>query len=270
MGPGLPTYITFYPAVMLVAMIVGWGPGILATVAAALVTDYWILPPVGLFRYEQVIDAIGLVLFMGMGVLMSVVAGLYRRLRDRLEEVVAVRTRELQAANTSLDDSRRAALNLMDDAVVARAAAEDAFTAESRAKQEWERTFDSVPDLIAILDDQHRVLRANRAMAAKLGCTPAECVGVTCYEVVHGCGAPPGDCPHAQTVRDGKEHVAEVHEERLGGDFLVTTTPLTDLNGKMIGAVHVARDITERKHREVQLEKLNRALNALSHSGQAL
>ena len=29
-GPGLPTYITFYPFVMLAALIGGWGPGVLA------------------------------------------------------------------------------------------------------------------------------------------------------------------------------------------------------------------------------------------------
>ena len=34
---------------------------------------------------------------------------------------------------------------------------------------EWERTFDAVPDLIMILDDQHRIVRVNRAMAAQIG-----------------------------------------------------------------------------------------------------
>jgi PAS domain-containing protein len=34
-----------------------------------------------------------------------------------------------------------------------------------RVKEEWERTFDSVLDLIAILDNQHRVIRVNQAMA---------------------------------------------------------------------------------------------------------
>jgi len=33
-GPGWPTYITFYPAVMLVATVAGLWPGIVATVGA--------------------------------------------------------------------------------------------------------------------------------------------------------------------------------------------------------------------------------------------
>ena len=48
-GGGLPTYLTFYPAVMLSALLGGVGPGLLATMAAALGVDYFILPPLGSF-----------------------------------------------------------------------------------------------------------------------------------------------------------------------------------------------------------------------------
>ena len=116
-----------------------------------------------------------------------------------------------------------------------------------RAKQDWERTFDSVPDLIAILDPQHRVVRANRAMAQRLGMTAEQCVGQFCYQCVHGLSGPLTNCPHALTLVDGQEHVAEVHEPRLNGDFLVSTTPLRNEQGVVVGSVHVARDITEQK-----------------------
>ncbi len=73
-----------------------------------------------------------------------------------------------------------------------------------QANEQWERTFDSVPDLIAILDDQHRVVRANQAMAQHLGATPEQCVGLPCYKVVHGAGEPPAFCPHSMTLADGR------------------------------------------------------------------
>jgi PAS domain S-box-containing protein len=139
-----------------------------------------------------------------------------------------------------------------------------------RAKEEWERTFDSVPDMIAIMDDRHRILRANRAMAERLGCTPEECIGEICYECVHGTNAPPALCPHVRMLVDGQGHSVEIHEERLGGDFMVSTTPLLDDRGERTGAVHVARDITERKKREDELNRLNRTLKALGRSNQAL
>jgi len=122
-----------------------------------------------------------------------------------------------------------------------------------QAKQEWERTFDAVPDLIAILDEHHRILRVNRAMAQRLRMTPDQCVGKACYKAVHGLENPPAYCPHALTLVDGREHVAEVREDCLGGEFLVSTTPLADEQGRRIGSVHVARDINERKQMEESL-----------------
>jgi PAS domain S-box-containing protein len=124
-----------------------------------------------------------------------------------------------------------------------------------RAKNDWERTFDSVPDFIAVLDNQYRIVRANRAMAHQLGVAPEKAAGLFCYQCVHGLDNPPDFCPHAQTMNDGKEHVAEVHEPRLGGDFLVSTTPLRDEKGVIVGSVHVARNISERKKIQRKLEE---------------
>ncbi len=139
-----------------------------------------------------------------------------------------------------------------------------------RAKNDWERTFDSIPDFIAILDNDFRIVRANKSMAKQLGVTPEKAMGLFCYQCVHGLDYSPDFCPHQQTVRDGQEHTAEVHEPRLGGDFLVTTSPIRDENGKMIGSVHIARNITASKKAEESLNKLNRHLRAISNSNQAL
>jgi PAS domain S-box-containing protein len=123
------------------------------------------------------------------------------------------------------------------------------------AKEQWERTFDSVPDLIAILDNEHRIVRANRAMTERLGLTHDACRDKICYHCVHGSALPPELCPHSQTMKDGGEHAVEVYAERLQGDFLVTTSPLRDEQGRLIGSVHVARDIGDRKRAEQELRK---------------
>ena len=124
-----------------------------------------------------------------------------------------------------------------------------------RVTKDWEHTFDAVPDLIAIIDTNYRVVRANRAMGAKLGMTPEECIGLTCYSVVHGTTNPPSFCPHRQLLKDEFEHTAEVCEDCLGGYFIVSVSPLYDSKGKLIGSIHVARDINERRQMEEALRK---------------
>ncbi len=118
------------------------------------------------------------------------------------------------------------------------------------SRQEWERTFDSVPDMIALIDKNHRITKVNRAMAEQLGLRPEECIGLPCYEYVHGTDGPPSFCPHSQTLRDGHEHIFDLHEERLGGDMLVSTTPTFNERGEVTGSVHVARNISELKRAE--------------------
>lgn len=69
---------------------------------------------------------------------------------------------------------------------------------------------------------------------------------------------------------DGKEHIAEVNEPRLGGIFLVSTTPMCDGNGLTIGSIHVARDITERKRAEEALLEKEQFLERLAELNPAV
>ena len=82
-GPGLAPYITFYPAVMTAAILGGFGPGLLATLLAALAVAWWLLEPIGRLAVASPADRLGLLIFIAMGLFSSVVAELYRRARDK-------------------------------------------------------------------------------------------------------------------------------------------------------------------------------------------
>jgi two-component system, cell cycle sensor histidine kinase and response regulator CckA len=136
----------------------------------------------------------------------------------------------------------------------------------ARAKADWERTFDAVPDLICILDPEHRILRANRAFAERLGREPKQVAGEKCHDCIHGIDCPPNYCPHTKTLADGRSHAVEVSVSRLGSDFLVTTTPLSGEAGETAGSVHVARDITDLKRVEASLRESERKFRLIAEN----
>jgi PAS domain S-box-containing protein len=146
---------------------------------------------------------------------------------------VLERTAELEQANRALQEE-----------IAERREAEDEII---KAKEEWERTFDAITDPIMILDTNHRIAKANRAMAAKLGISPEEATGLACFECVHGCSEPPAVCPHARLLIDKQPHTSELHDDRMGSHFLVSVSPLYGPDGTLFGSVHYARDITEQK-----------------------
>jgi len=68
-----------------------------------------------------------------------------------------------------------------------------------------------------VLDDQHRILPANKAMADALGMTEQEMIGKHCHELVHGAKEAAWLLFPLSALADGEEHSAEVVEPRLGG-----------------------------------------------------
>ncbi len=55
-GEGLPLYVTFYPAVIVAALLAGLGPGLLATAVTLVVVDYWIVSPKIFFWHGEVAE----------------------------------------------------------------------------------------------------------------------------------------------------------------------------------------------------------------------
>ena len=112
-----------------------------------------------------------------------------------------------------------------------------------KAKDELALIFNTVPDHIAIIDNQFRIQRVNKALADKL-------IGAPCCKYICMADSPPSSCPHARMLGDGKEHFAEIYIQQLGMNLQVTSSPLYDEKGKLIGGVLVARKIMKHKSSE--------------------
>lgn len=135
-----------------------------------------------------------------------------------------------------------------------------------RSRDEWERTFDAMAELIFIIDANHRIIRINQAALDALGVSRAQALQAPCYLCMHGKGAPPETCPQSQTLLDHDNHCVETLVERLGRSFQVTTIPMFDADGNYEATVHVAHDITQRKQHEAELELAREAADAANQA----
>jgi PAS domain S-box-containing protein len=126
-----------------------------------------------------------------------------------------------------------------------------------QAAEEWKRTFDSISDAISIHDRDFRILRANKAFADLFGKSASEIIGKHCYELYkeekHHSG-----CPQEQTLATEKPAAAEFYESHLGKYLRVSTSPIFNDKGEIVGIVHIIRDITEQKQQNERLMMADR------------
>jgi len=129
-----------------------------------------------------------------------------------------------------------------------------------QAAEEWRSTFDSIKVPVSIHDKDFSIVRANKAFADTFGMEIREVIGKKCYEIIHGTEEPWPNCPHHQTMGSGKAVTEEFFEPRLERYLQVSASPILNGSNEVIGSVHIAQDITERKRAE---ETLQRAHNEL-------
>ncbi len=122
----------------------------------------------------------------------------------------------------------------------------------SQSQREWEETFNSITDLITLQDKEFRIKRANRAFFDYFGLSPDDLRDMHCYEVLHG-DRPSPACPDAASLTTCQPMFAEIMDSRTNRIFQISTFPLCDGQGDITGTIHVARDVTEEKERDMRL-----------------
>lgn len=127
--------------------------------------------------------------------------------------------------------------------------------AVTEARDEWEKTFDSIQEGITIHDANFVVLRANAAAHRLLGCEKGALAGRRCFELFHGQQAPIGGCPGCEASRTGRPTTVNLNEPHLGRHLEITALPRP--GG---GITHVMHDISERRR---AMDGLSRAAGRL-------
>jgi PAS domain S-box-containing protein len=119
---------------------------------------------------------------------------------------------------------------------------------------------------ITIQDNEYNIIYQNEPSRIASG---GDHVGEKCYRAYEGREKVCYGCPVKEAFKDGKSHTAERRRE-ISGEVTLwenTAIPIRDAGGKIASCMEIARDITERKQAEDELQteknKLQSVLNAM-------
>lgn len=139
-----------------------------------------------------------------------------------------------------------------------------------KAKNDWEETFNALTDVITLHDRDFNILRVNQAAGTFLGKQVQDLVLKKCYQVFHGRQSPVDECPGVMVLQTGKPQVCELFDPELGIYLEVSAYPRFDERKNVVGAVHIVKNISERKDVEKKIltsESKYRTLTAISPIG---
>lgn len=120
-------------------------------------------------------------------------------------------------------------------------------------------------DAVFVKDKQGRYLLINTTTAHIIGRSPAEILGKDDTELLPAEEAAVLQENDRRIMTSGRTEVIEEQVTQADGvhTYLSTKDPYRDVEGRVIGLIGVARDITDRKQAEVNLARANQRLEAL-------
>ena len=226
-------YLTYFPAVLIVASFFGIADGICATVVATVFVDYFFLSPVDSIVLANMGDRVAIVFFFFACIALSVVAGALRsrtwRMLQALEELRATQGR------ISEEQRRLQETNIRLDTIVGSA------------------------DEAIIGKDIHGIVTSwNHGAERIFGYTAPEMIGQHIRRLLPVGKESEEDDILARVLRG--ETFEKLDAERIAKDgrtvhLNLTVSPIRDAEGNIIGASKVARDITEQLKLQKQLQQ---------------
>lgn len=129
-------------------------------------------------------------------------------------------------------------------------------------RKEYQNLFELVPCLITVQDRKYRLLRYNREFSQRFA--PVE--GQFCFRAYKGRTEKCDPCPVEKTFEDGLPHYAEesgINKDGTQSYWIVQTSPIRDDTGRIVAAMEISHDITERRQLEVELEKSEQKYHAI-------
>jgi len=156
--------------------------------------------------------------------------------------------------STTISEEDRAFLETM--AGHATMALENArlFTKIEHSNRHWTEIFDAISDFIVVHDQNDKVLRVNRSLAAMVGVAPAELIGINMRALMElTTDSASYSCPFCRSVGEEPTEFAHTVFDRT---YLVSTSRIHEANGEAMQTIHVLKDISDRSEAERRYREL--------------
>ncbi|KJS81761.1 MAG: hypothetical protein JM58_16145 [Peptococcaceae bacterium BICA1-8] len=119
-----------------------------------------------------------------------------------------------------------------------------------------QKIIDSLPFYVILIDKDHRILLANKAVQNTLGIAPETLIGGFCPKIIHDSECAIPECPLEEAVEKDMGVEREYYDTRYGRwlSSAIYPTEIKTLDNKTI-FFHMTRDITDRIEAEQKMEK---------------
>ncbi len=135
------------------------------------------------------------------------------------------------------------------------------------ALQSLRTVFDAIPGGITVIDNDLRVININQRIQKIHNINNrSDVLGEKCFEVFKCGKAPCADCTWNKVLRHGKtivRHSSPDDPLYSSGEYRIYSSPMFDGNGKVIGIVEAAMDISDLRKAEEALEDSERKFKDL-------
>lgn len=130
----------------------------------------------------------------------------------------------------------------------------------SNTGEYWKKIIEELPDFVFIVNLENEIIYMNQPMLDYLGISSEEALGKLCYHCIHQQGCVVDNCLQERMLQDGKSHMLDLYDKRLGGHVEVRIFPYWINPGEILGSVHIVRNINERIQALEEKETLQKQL----------